>query len=186
MMTCGRCRIAQYCSKACQKRDYSAHKEDCEWVGHFKEMMPKIEKLYSSWDGNGRPGENLFETQVGQFCEMNNRMFWDPPKSKLLKDIWPRDYMRRRCRMVEGMWEIARKHESYEATEIVLKEILATLRLDYTDRYAVCEMAVFMFLYLGNIEPILFLQAFTILSISGLIFSGDFNKTYLTFKVSVF
>ena len=50
----------------------------------------------------------------------------------------------------EGMWEIARKHESYEATEIVLKEVLATLRLDFTDRYAVKEMAVFMFLYLGN------------------------------------
>ena len=40
--------------------------------------------------------------QVGQFCEMNNRMLWDAPKSKLLKDIWPRDYIRRRCRMVEG------------------------------------------------------------------------------------
>ena len=50
----------------------------------------------------------------------------------------------------KGMWEIARKHESYEATEIVLKEVLATLRLDFTDRYAVKEMAVFMFLYLGN------------------------------------
>ena len=48
------------------------------------------------------------------------------------------------------MWEIARKHESYEATEIVLNEVLATLRLDFTDRYAVKEMAVFMFLYLGN------------------------------------
>ena len=60
--------------------------------------------------------------------------------------------MRRRCRMAEGMWEIARKHESYEATEEVLKHVLATLRLDFSDRYAVKEMVVFMFLYLGNIS----------------------------------
>ena len=57
----------------------------------------------------------------------------------------------------KGMWEIARKHESYEATEIVLKEVLATLRLDFTDRYAVKEMAVFMFLYLGNNSYIFYL-----------------------------
>lgn len=146
---CSRCKIARYCSKECQKKDFPSHKADCKWVGHFHDIMPKIEKNYRDWKDNGR-SVNLFEVQVGEFCGMNNRMLWDAPKSKLLKDIWPRDYMRRRCRMVEGMWEIARKHESYEGTEEVLREVLATLRLDFSDRYAVKEMAVFMFLYLGR------------------------------------
>ena len=59
LMSCSRCRLAKYCSMDCQKNDFSNHKNDCQWVGHFQEMMPKIEKLYSNWDG----GENIFETQ---------------------------------------------------------------------------------------------------------------------------
>ena len=66
----------------------------------------------------------------------------------------------------KGMWEIARKHESYEATEIVLNEVLATLRLDFTDRYAVKEMAVFMFLYLGNNSYIFYCQVSYFLQLS--------------------
>ena len=130
-------------------KDFPSHKADCKWVGHFHDIMPKIEKNYREWKECGT-AVNLFKTQIGEFCELNNRMLWDPPKTKQLKDIWPRDYMRMRCRMAEGMWEIARKHESYEATEDVLKEALATLRLDFSDRYAVKEFAVWMFLYLGN------------------------------------
>ena len=150
LKTCGRCQIAKYCSQECQKEDFASHKKDCKWVGHFHDMMPILEENYrTNW---GRNDMNLFETHVGRFCidSMNNRLYWDPPKSNDLKDVWPRDYMRRRCRMAEGMWEIAKKHESFEATEIVLKEVLATLRLDFEDRYAVKEMAVFMFLYLGK------------------------------------
>jgi len=130
-------------------KDFPSHKADCRWVGHFHDIMPKIEKNYREWKECGT-AVNLFKTQIGEFCELNNRMLWDPPKTKQLKDIWPRDYMRMRCRMAEGMWEIARKHESYEATEDVLKEALATLRLDFSDRYAVKEFAVWMFLYLGR------------------------------------
>ena len=59
LMSCSRCRLAKYCSTDCQKNDFSNHKNDCQWVGHFQDMMPKIEKLYSNWDG----GENIFETQ---------------------------------------------------------------------------------------------------------------------------
>ena len=36
-----------------------------------------------------------------------------------------RDYIKRRMRFAEGMWEIALKHESYVATEMVLKELLS-------------------------------------------------------------
>ena len=151
MRICSRCQIARYCSKECQRKDFQSHKVDCKWVGHFHDIMPRIEKNLRNWkeDGRSRP-VNLFETQIGDFCDLTNRMYWDPPKSKLLKDIWPRDYMRRRCRMAEGMWEIARKHESYESTQDVLALVLATLRLDFFDRYAVKEMVVFMFLYLGR------------------------------------
>ena len=44
-------------------------------------------------------------------------------------------------RFAEGMWEIALKHESYVATEMVLKELLEIQRLDFGDRYQAGGMA---------------------------------------------
>ena len=65
-------------------------------------------------------------------------------------EIWPREYVKRRIRYAEAMWEIAYKHESYLGTETVLDELLEILRLDYFDHFNASHMAVFMFLYLGN------------------------------------
>ena len=45
-------------------------------------------------------------------------------------------------RFAEGMWEIALKHESYVATEMVLKELLEIQRLDFGDRYQAGGMAI--------------------------------------------
>ena len=53
-------------------------------------------------------------------------------------------------RYAEAIWEIAYKHESYLATEMVLDELLEILRLDYFDHFNASHMAVFMFLYLGK------------------------------------
>jgi hypothetical protein len=55
--------------------------------------------------------------------------------------IFFRDYIKRRMRFAEGMWEIAQKHESYVATEMVLKELLEVQRLDFGDRYQAGGMA---------------------------------------------
>ena len=49
-------------------------------------------------------------------------------------------------RFAEGMWEIALKHESYVATEMVLKELLEIQRLDFGDRYEAGGMAIKIFL----------------------------------------
>merc|ERR1712018_362850 len=48
------------------------------------------------------------------------------------------------------MWLIVAKLESYEGTEMVLKELLEIARLDLSDRYEAKDMASFMFLYLGR------------------------------------
>ena len=48
-------------------------------------------------------------------------------------------------RFAEGMWEIALKHESYIATEMVLKELLEIQRLDFGDRYQAGGMAIKIF-----------------------------------------
>ena len=58
-------------------------------------------------------------------------------------------------RYAEAIWEIAYKHESYLATEMVLDELLEILRLDYFDHFNASHMAVFMFLYLGKKHSIL-------------------------------
>ena len=49
-------------------------------------------------------------------------------------------------RFAEGMWEIALKHESYVATEMVLKELLEIQRLDFGDRYQAGGKAIKRFL----------------------------------------
>ena len=56
--------------------------------------------------------------------------------------IYFRDYIKRRMRFAEGMWEIALKHESYIATEMDLKERLEIQRLDFGDRYQAGGMAI--------------------------------------------
>ena len=53
-----------------------------------------------------------------------------------------RDYIKRRMRFAEGMWEIALRHESYVATEMVLKELLEIQRLDFGDRYQAGGMTI--------------------------------------------
>ena len=65
MKTCVRCKIAQYCSKECQAKDYSFHKSDCKATQLPTEIkretlstklsgimaMIKISDLYRSFDG---------------------------------------------------------------------------------------------------------------------------------------
>ena len=67
-----------------------------------------------------------------------------------VEEVWPREYVKRRMRYAEAIWEIAYKHESYIATKMVLDELLEILRLDYQDPFYASHMAVFMFLYLGT------------------------------------
>jgi hypothetical protein len=73
-------------------------------------------------------------------------------KAKDDEDVWPREYVRRRMRYAEAMWEIAYKHESYEATEKVLNELLEIKRLDFLDPFNAKHMAAFMFLYLNRYD----------------------------------
>ena len=144
LLICPGCWVARYCSKACQQQDFEDHKIDCENVAHYLEMKPKIEAKFVKWNWNehqvipegrehrgfellpppkrDRP-ENLFKTILGQFCSYSNiNNVQLSPRASLaakLEDVWPREYIKRRMRCAEAMWEIAYKHESYEATEKV-------------------------------------------------------------------
>ena len=52
ILTCPGCKLAKYCSKACQHRDLESHKKDCDNVAHYLEMLPKIEAKFLKWNWN--------------------------------------------------------------------------------------------------------------------------------------
>ena len=105
-------------------------------------------------DPNARVKEgrqNVFETMVGEFSEMNDRNMHVKGHNNPDK-MWPRDYLVRRMRYVESMWEMACQTNDHVLTEKALDELLEMIRLDFGDFCMAVPMAGFMFLYLGRTQ----------------------------------
>ena len=51
-----------------------------------------------------------------------------------------------------SIWNLAEKHECFEATELALKHALDILRFDVQDNLKVKNLIVFLFLNLGKFE----------------------------------
>ena len=64
--------------------------------------------------------------------------------------MWPRDYLVRRIRLNENRIILATQHLSIQIAKLVLKDLLAMIRLDFNDFVMAVPMAGFMFLYLGR------------------------------------
>ena len=100
-------------------------------------------------DKRPNPKENIFETRVGQFSDIKNRLVLDSVPTDP-KKIWPRDYLMHRMRYAEACWELAEKNENLKFARQILKDLLFTIRLDNDDFYMASPMAGFMFLYVGR------------------------------------
>ena len=64
--------------------------------------------------------------------------------------MWPRDYLVRRIRLNENRIILATQHQNIQIANLVLKDLLTMIRLDFNDFVMAVPMAGFMFLYLGR------------------------------------
>lgn len=180
LKTCGRCLVAKYCGRDCQVQAFESHKKDCKEINFLKNLAEQCEENFKDFNliSVREPflppelvqmidlmeaqairenpekcckvgKQNLFETMMGRFKEMNGRNFCVPGNNDP-NDIWPRDYLVRRIRKCEKMWKIVNDQESQNGTEIILKDLLSIIRLDYEDFTMAIPFAGFMFLYLGR------------------------------------
>ena len=62
----------------------------------------------------------------------------------------PKDHLLRKHELTMSIWNLAEKHECFEATELALKHALDILRFDVHDNLKVKNLIVFLFLNLGK------------------------------------
>ena len=93
--------------------------------------------------------KNISFDRVGDFQYLNDREVFKPGNNDPDK-MWPRDYLVRRIRLNEYRITLATQHQNIQILELVLKDLLAIIRLDFNDFVMAVPMAGFMFLYLGR------------------------------------
>lgn len=152
LKNCTRCRSIRYCGRACQRSEFKKHNDDCQFIKNTIDDLAKIEETYKQFklSSTGAP-QNIWQTQVGDFWVHANDQFWEKDGSR--KNVWPRDYLKLRHKLVTALWRVADTNlGNYETTEAILEHLLEIMRLDISDGIGCKEMVVFMFLTLGRDE----------------------------------
>ena len=151
-------------------------------VAKIKKDIKKILSIDVVRPAFARPGtplghQNIFETRVGEFGLLNNRVITDPGHNNPNK-MWPRDYLVRRIRLAENKIAIGLKHQNRQILTSVLKDLLAQIRLDFKDFCMAVPMAGFMFLYLGRYNDAYDFIKFWLLRIEDQDHYGAWEKWY--------
>ena len=169
-VVCQTCLLAKYCSEKCRDDSYHGHKNSCVEVAILKRIMPIVEERFQNftWEhsnndsmaamawmanssGRKHPPENIFETILGRFTDFKDHFYWEPAPSNP-KKMWPSDYIIRRIRGAEYVWNIASQHDDEKMVKGLLEYLLDTVRYDFKDKYQAAPMAGFVFLYLGQVD----------------------------------
>ncbi len=141
---CSRCSVVKYCSKKCQREDYTnGHKEACAKIEkHKKEADDLTEKLKAVPVGNNKV-ENAFETRVGRFSEQMASSIGG-------KDFQPKEYLKAKFGLAQQIMALAEKHEDRDLYERLCRDLLEIKRLDHTDVLGVRSILPFVLLILGR------------------------------------
>ena len=122
--------LFRYCSRSCQRTDFNKHKKTCEsikaWTEDLSKYLSKNQEL---------------DSKIGDFWNLKS------PTNPL-----PKDHLKRKLELTVSIWNLAEKHECFEATELALKHALDILRFDVQDNLKVKNLIVFLFLNLGKFE----------------------------------
>ena len=122
LLRCGRCQMAWYCNRSCQKMGFSEHKKECKHAFECKqELEARRQELEYMELYMGEGPENAFETSVGNF--------WGILKT--------RDYMRARSQIIQIILHLAYKIETKSLWSSVLHHQLDMLRLCVSDNLGI-------------------------------------------------
>ena len=96
----------RYCGRACQRSEFKKHNDDCQFIKNTIDDLAKIEETYKQFklSSTGAP-QNIWQTQVGDFWVHANDQFWEKDGSR--KNVWPRDYLKLRHKLVTALWRVA-------------------------------------------------------------------------------
>lgn len=137
LMICSGCQCIYYCSKECQKDEWSNHKKQCKAIRNAEKRTERLAASLRSSTAHhfmpDAPPENLFETSVGRFWGI----------------FETRDYMRARMELADAIYDIAYQVETVELWEKVRFHYQEMLRLSSSDNMGVRFNFPFILLYLN-------------------------------------
>lgn len=117
LLRCSRCKIVRYCSQACQRKDFAAHKGVCQVLNSLSlDLYCEALGLRSSIVITRERGEfkqNIFENCSG--------IFWEIPEA--------RNYCLTRFRLSNILNEVAETYEVRPLLEIIANHRLELMRL---------------------------------------------------------
>ena len=118
LLRCGRCRLAMYCNKKCQKLHFSAHKQYC--IGTLQDLKRVQYYKQELLDEFQFPDvdEDFFEIAGGDFGEI--------PET--------RNYMSARLRYIQGIRYAANRMKTKSLWTATLNNQMDMLRLDDYDK----------------------------------------------------
>jgi len=184
---CGKVTYLQSLIPRIERNFYDFNLRSVPDEGISSSQMAQIEKMMEAMAlAQGMPEsknpckegrQNIFETRVGDWGQMNDRHMSKPGHNNP-KTMWPRDYLVRRIRLAEYQIEIAFKHKNCQIFARVLKDLLSQIRLDFNDFCMAVPMAGFMFLYLGRYKDAYDFIKFWILQADDQAECGAWEKWY--------
>lgn len=117
LLRCSRCQTAWYCNSSCQKADYEEHKEICLCIAREVKLVERLAvPLRSIRLTLFSEPENLFETRVGTFAQVERT----------------RPYTTARGDLMETYMRAAYAADIKDVWEIVLSHALELMRMDAT------------------------------------------------------
>ena len=122
---CSRCRVVHYCNIKCQKEDFKVHKRKCKYL---KGLRDEIQRL--------KPEDELFETDIGLFWEMDE----------------PRRYCTMRFLYAQEMLQMGYEDDNMLPYETGLSHFLELHRLCQDDDLGVRYYVPFVLLVLKRLD----------------------------------
>ena len=129
LLLCTGCRLMKYCSKRCQREDWSTHKENCREIQKAKKAMDREEKEMLRLEGGG-----VIQQYMGHV--------WG--------NIDCRDYCRARLRFADSYLTMAHEEEHASMYEAGLKHYLELQRLIRSDNMGLRDKTPFIMINLNR------------------------------------
>ena len=125
---CSSCKVVNYCSTTCQRKDFKSHQYVC---GRIKNAANYLDEGKSELQSR-----NYFEKFKGKFLSGDNEL--------------TKDYFRKKMILARLIWFLALRHESYEATEIVKNHLIEMTELEWeASAWLFGSWLCFIHLFLG-------------------------------------
>lgn len=143
LKTCSKCKVLQYCSVSCQKKDFRAHKTACVMISAGQERFNEMASALKNYKLPGLPFQNLYETSIGEFSRIATADYMYVSPLMILQSS---------LGVAQIIWKQVDSRDVYTGISSVLDINLEVLRLDCFDILRVSQLVPFLFIVLGRYQ----------------------------------